>query len=59
VLGMSLEDAYHLCSVGVDFAVAQAVDQNLIIYSAIPKAYFKKKEPYWLTAGPAKAKKKS
>jgi acetamidase/formamidase len=54
--GLSLEDAYHLCSVGVDFAIAQAVDQNLIVYSAIPKAYFKKKEPYWVA--PAKPGKK-
>ena len=46
--GLSLSDAYHLCSVGVDFSIAQAVDKNLIIYGAIPKAAFKRKTPYWL-----------
>jgi acetamidase/formamidase len=46
--GLSLTDAYHLCSVGVDFAIAQAVDQNLIIYGTIPKATFKQKTAYWL-----------
>ncbi len=55
--GMSLSDAYHLCSVGVDFSVSQAVDQNLIIYGAIPKATFTKKTPYWATAAAPKAKK--
>jgi acetamidase/formamidase len=53
--GMSLEDAYHLSSVGVDFAIAQAVDQNLIIYGAIPKSSFAKKDVYWAT--PAAKKK--
>jgi acetamidase/formamidase len=45
--GLSLEDAYHLCSVGVDFAISEAVDQNLVIYATVPKAYFTKKTPYW------------
>jgi acetamidase/formamidase len=44
---LSLEDAYHLSSVGVDFAIAEAVDVNLVVYSAIPKAYFKQQTPYW------------
>ncbi len=45
--GMSLEDAYHLCSVGVDFAISEAVDKNLVMYGTIPKSFFKKQEPYW------------
>lgn len=45
--GMSASDAYSLSSVGVDFAVAQAVDQNLTIYAAVPKSHFKKAWPYW------------
>jgi acetamidase/formamidase len=45
--GLSLEDAYHLCSVGVDFSIAEAVDVNLVVYSAIPKSYFKQQTPYW------------
>ena len=46
--GLSLSDAYHLCSVGVDFSISQAVDQNLIIYGTIPKATFTRKTAYWL-----------
>jgi acetamidase/formamidase len=45
--GLSLEDAYHLSSVGVDFAISEAVDVNLVVYGAIPKAYFKTQTPYW------------
>jgi acetamidase/formamidase len=45
--GMSTEDAYHLASVGLDLAVSQAVDQNLIMYVTIPKADFAQKTPYW------------
>jgi acetamidase/formamidase len=57
--GLSLADAYHLCSVGVDFSLAQAVDQNLIIYGSISKAMFKDQTPYWTTgAMPAKARAK-
>jgi acetamidase/formamidase len=45
--GMTPEDAYHLASVGLDLAVSQAVDQNLIMYVTIPKADFAEKTPYW------------
>ncbi len=48
--GLSLEDAYHLSSIGVDFAISEAVDKNLTIYATIPKAYFKTKTPYWTKA---------
>jgi acetamidase/formamidase len=45
--GLSLQDAYSLCSTAIDFGLAQAVDQNLTMYGVVPKAYFSKKYPYW------------
>jgi acetamidase/formamidase len=45
--GLSPQDAYALCSTGIDFAVAEAVDQNLVMYGKVPKAWFGKKTPYW------------
>lgn len=45
--GLSPADAYSLCSTGIDFGLAQAVDQNLVMYGKIPKSYFSKKFPYW------------
>jgi acetamidase/formamidase len=45
--GLSASDAYSLASVGVDFAVSEAVDRNLVIYGKIPKAIFKTKQEYW------------
>jgi acetamidase/formamidase len=45
--GLSPADAYSLCSTGIDFGVAEAVDQNLVMYGKIPKSYFSKKFPYW------------
>ncbi len=39
--GMSAADAYSLASVGIDFAVAEAVDHNLNIYGSILKKMFK------------------
>ena len=45
--GMSLQDAYSLCSTALDFGLAQAVDGNLTMYGVVPKAYFRKKFPYW------------
>ena len=56
--GMSDVDAYHLASLGIDFSISQAVDQNLIIYGAVPKAYFKDKTPYWSLPATAAPKKK-
>ena len=44
---LSPSDAYSLCSTGIDFGLAQAVDQNLIVYGKVPKSYFAKKFPYW------------
>ncbi len=45
--GLSPSDAYSLCSTGIDFGIAEAVDVNLVTYSTVPKAYFSKKYPYW------------
>ena len=45
--GLSPSDAYSLESVGVDFALSEAVDENLVIYGKIPKAIFKTKQSYW------------
>jgi acetamidase/formamidase len=44
---LSAPDAYTLASIGVNFAVGEAVDGNLLIYGAVPKSIFKKQEPYW------------
>jgi acetamidase/formamidase len=38
---MSREDAYALCSVGVDFNVTQAVDGTKGVHAMIPKSIFK------------------
>jgi acetamidase/formamidase len=45
--GLAPQDAYSLCSTGIDFGISQAVDLNLTVYGKIPKSYFKKKTPYW------------
>ena len=45
--GMSPSDAYSLASIGVDYAIAEAVDETLVIYGKIPKSLFKTKTPYW------------
>jgi acetamidase/formamidase len=45
--GLLPQDALSLCSTGIDFAVAEAVDLNLVIYGTVPKSYFTKKFPYW------------
>jgi acetamidase/formamidase len=45
--GLSPQDAYSLCSTGIDFGISQAVDLNLTVYGKVPKSYFKKKTPYW------------
>lgn len=45
--GLSAADAYSLCSIGVDYGIAEAVDQNLVVFGRISKAMFKTKTPYW------------
>jgi acetamidase/formamidase len=45
--GLSVRDAYALSSIGVDFGIAEAVDENLTVYGRIPKKLFKAHTPYW------------
>jgi acetamidase/formamidase len=45
--GLTPVEAYSLCSTGIDFAIAEAVDVNLAVYGKVPKSYFKKKAAYW------------
>jgi len=45
--GLSKADAYSLCSTAIDFGIAEAVDQNLVVYGTIPKDWFAKKFAYW------------
>ena len=45
--GLSPSDAYSLCSTGIDFGIAEAVDANLTVYGKVPKSYFSKKFLYW------------
>jgi len=40
--GLTINEAYALCSVAVDFRVTQVVDGNKGIHAMIPKAIFKK-----------------
>jgi acetamidase/formamidase len=44
---LSAPDAYSLSSIGVNFAVGEAVDQNLVIYGTVPKKIFTAPSPYW------------
>lgn len=45
--GLSAADAYSLCSIAVDFAIAEAVDGVLVIYGKVPKSLFKTTTAYW------------
>ena len=45
--GLNRIDAYSLASIGVDFKVAEAVDQVLLIVGMIPKRMFKSNPEYW------------
>jgi acetamidase/formamidase len=45
--GLSASDAYSLSSIAVDYAVAEDVDANRVIYGRIPKKMFTKKEAFW------------
>jgi acetamidase/formamidase len=40
-------DAYSLASIGVDYKIAEAVDQVLLIVGMIPKKIFKTNPQYW------------
>ena len=45
--GLSTEEAYSLASIGVDFRVAEAVNQVAVVYGMIPKSLFKSVPAYW------------
>lgn len=45
--GLSKADAYSLCSTAIDFGIAEAVDQNLVVYATIRKDWFAKKFAHW------------
>jgi acetamidase/formamidase len=45
--GLTPLEGYSLASTAVDFAVAQAVDDNLGMYGIVAKSWFKTKTPYW------------
>src|SRR5262245_41250293 len=45
--GLNRTHAYFLASIGVDFKVAEAVDQVLLIVEMIPKKIFKSNSEYW------------
>jgi acetamidase/formamidase len=45
--GLTPADAYSLASIGVDYAIAEAVDHVLMVYGAIPKKLFSTNRPYW------------
>lgn len=45
--GMAQADAYALCSIGVDFEIAEAVNQVKLVYAMVPKALFRQVPPYW------------
>jgi acetamidase/formamidase len=45
--GLNKIDAYSLASIGVDFKVAEAVDQVLLIVGMVPKKIFKSNPEYW------------
>jgi acetamidase/formamidase len=48
--GLSPEDGYSLCSTGIDFGIAEAVDQNLVVYATVRKSMFRRTFPYWTRA---------
>lgn len=48
--GLSVNDAYALASIGVDYVVAEAVDQTELIAGLIPKNLFTSNPDYWAEA---------
>jgi acetamidase/formamidase len=46
-MGLSAADAYTLCSVAVDFEIAEAVNYTKVVHGGIPKAIFKQVPRYW------------
>ena len=45
--GLSAEDAYSLASIAVNYVVAEAVDDVLMVYGAIPKKIFSTNRAFW------------
>jgi acetamidase/formamidase len=45
--GLSAADAYSLASIGVNFTVAEAVDDVQMVYAAVPKKLFATNQPFW------------
>jgi acetamidase/formamidase len=45
--GLTAAEAYSVASLGVDFRIAEAVDSVQLIYSTIPKKFFKQNPDYW------------
>ncbi|GAA3736480.1 acetamidase/formamidase family protein [Streptomyces tremellae] len=45
--GMSAADAYTLCSVAVDFEIAEAVNYTKVVHGKIPKSVFRDVPRYW------------
>jgi acetamidase/formamidase len=45
--GLSAEDAYSLASIAVNYVIAEAVDDVLMVYGAIPKKIFTTNRPFW------------
>ncbi|MGW3626387.1 acetamidase/formamidase family protein [Streptomyces sp. NPDC000880] len=46
-MDLSAADAYTLCSVAVDFEIAEAVNATKVVHGKIPKAVFKNVPRYW------------
>jgi acetamidase/formamidase len=45
--GLAAADAYSLASIGVNFTIAEAVDDVQMVYAAIPKKLFANNQPFW------------
>ena len=45
--GVSTADAYSLASIGVNFTIAEAVDDVQMVYAAIPKKLFASNRAFW------------
>jgi acetamidase/formamidase len=49
--GMSVADAYALCSLAVDLGIGEAVDVVNLVYAKIPKHLFKSNPEFWHKPG--------
>lgn len=45
--GISASDAYSVASTAITFGIAEAVDENLVVYGKIPKSILRPHERYW------------